>query len=90
MTEFSTRGMTAAQFRKASAEAAQRAKFVAAFTGCVVILATLPIQGWVTMLVMGAIHGAYPAVAAIGYGTSVLFVLGANLLVGFTRRLFRK
>ncbi|MGP3750876.1 hypothetical protein [Streptomyces sp. IBSNAI001] len=90
MTEFDTQGMTAAEYRKASAEAAQKAAFVAAFTGCVVALVTLPFSAWMLMLVMGALHGAYPVVAAVGYGTSILFVLGASLLTGFIRRLFRK
>ncbi|EHM24233.1 hypothetical protein SPW_7327 [Streptomyces sp. W007] len=57
---------------------------------CVVLIAAIPIQAFILMLVMGAAHGAFISVPAIGYGTSVLFVLGANLLAGFTRRLFRK
>ncbi|WP_097964585.1 hypothetical protein [Streptomyces sp. or20] len=57
---------------------------------CVGMVLAIPLQAFVLMLVMGAVHGAFIAVPAIGYGTSVLFVLGANLLAGFTRRLFRK
>ncbi|MEV7250228.1 hypothetical protein [Streptomyces cyaneofuscatus] len=57
---------------------------------CVVLIAALPVQAFILMLAMGAVHGAFIAVPAIGYGTSVLFVLGANLVIGFIRRLFRK
>ncbi|KDQ65743.1 hypothetical protein DT87_00360 [Streptomyces sp. NTK 937] len=57
---------------------------------CVVLIAALPIQAFILMLVMGAVHGAFIAVPAIGYGTSVLFVLGLNMAAGFVRRLFRK
>ncbi|MYW28323.1 hypothetical protein [Streptomyces sp. SID2119] len=72
---------------KSTTAPVQGAAFAAA---CVVLIAALPVQAFVLMLSMGAAHGAFAAVPAIGYGTSVLFVLGANLLAGFTRRLFRK
>ncbi|MFD5198818.1 hypothetical protein ACFWM7_01345 [Streptomyces sp. NPDC058375] len=65
----------------------QGAAFAAA---CVVLIAALPLQAFILMLATGAVHGAFIAVPAIGYGTSILWVLGANLLAGFTRRLFRK
>ncbi len=67
-----------------------RAKGAIIAAGCVVALAALPLNAFILMLVMGALHGAYPAVVAIGYGTSVLYVLGVGLLTGFVRRLFRK
>lgn len=57
---------------------------------CVVLIAALPVQAFVLMLAMGAVHGVYAGIATLGYGTSLLFVMGANLVIGFTRRLFRK
>lgn len=57
--------------------------------GCLVlvlVLALLPFTGWVLMLVMGALHGAFAAVPAIGYGTAVLFMVGINMLLGVVRR----
>lgn len=71
-------------------ERQKQAHGAALAAACVVMIAALPIQAFILMLVMGAVHGAFIAVPAIGYGTSVLWILGANLLVGFTRRLFRK
>jgi hypothetical protein len=81
---------TAAQYRQAQREAEQKAKFVAAFTGCVLVLAALPIQAWLLMLVIGAVHGMFAVVPAVGFGTAVLLVVGLNMLTGLVRRAFRK
>lgn len=80
---------TASQFRAQQKEDAQKAAFVAGFTAVVVFLLLLPLQGWLLMLVFGALHGAFAAVPAVGYGTSVLFVVGLDLLA-FTVKKFRK
>ncbi|MGW6638479.1 hypothetical protein [Streptomyces cyaneofuscatus] len=79
-----------AQARRLTDERQKQTQGALAVVTCVVLIAALPIQAFILMLVMGAVHGAFIAVPAIGYGTSVLFVLGANLLAGFVRRLFRK
>ncbi|WP_069752945.1 hypothetical protein [Streptomyces sp. EN16] len=76
--------------RRLSAEQRRQAEGAAVVVTCVVLIAALPVQAFILMLVMGAVHGAFIAVPAIGYGTSVLWILGATLLAGFTRRLFRK
>ncbi|WP_405927900.1 hypothetical protein OG554_03625 [Streptomyces griseus] len=79
-----------AQARHLSDDAKRQAQGAAFAAACVVMVLAIPIQAFILMLVMGAAHGAFIAVPAIGYGTSVLFVLGLNMLAGFTRRLFRK
>ncbi|MFB7479553.1 hypothetical protein ACFUEM_08615 [Streptomyces anulatus] len=71
-------------------ERQKQAQGAALAAACVFVVMLIPIQAFILMLVMGAVHGAFIAVPAIGYGTSVLFVLGADLIVGFVRRLFRK
>lgn len=76
-------------FGKQDREKAAEAAFVAAFTAVVVALLLLPLQGWLLMLVFGALHGAFAAVPAVGYGTSVLFVVGSDLLA-VTLKKFRK
>ncbi|MFD4699780.1 hypothetical protein [Streptomyces niveus] len=75
--------------RTAQKEDAAQAAFVAGFVAVVVFLLLLPLQGWLLMLVFGALHGAFAAVPAVGYGTSVLFVVGADILA-FTAKKFRK
>lgn len=69
---------------------AQKEAFVKGFTAVVVLLASLPFQAWPVMLVFGALHGAFAAVPAIGYGTTILFVLGANIFTARVRRLLGK
>ncbi|MFI0211973.1 hypothetical protein ACH4OV_25295 [Streptomyces diastaticus] len=53
-----------------------------------VFVASVTLQAWLLMLVVGAVAGL-AATPTIGYGTALLFILGANLLVGYARRLFR-
>ncbi|WP_405620267.1 hypothetical protein [Streptomyces sp. NBC_00076] len=52
-------------------------------------VALLPLQAWVLMLVLGAVHSVAAPVAAVGYGTSLLFILGTDLLA-VTAKKFRK
>jgi hypothetical protein len=42
------------------------------------------------MLVLGAVHGMFAAVPAVGFGTSVLLVIGLNMLTGTVRSALRK
>ncbi|MFD7646366.1 hypothetical protein ACFV5M_01690 [Streptomyces albidoflavus] len=49
---------------------------------------SVTLQAWLLMLVVGAVAGL-TAIPTIGYGTALLFILGANLVVGYARRLFR-
>lgn len=57
---------------------------------CLAVLAVIPLEAWVLMLVLGAVHGIVAAVPAVGFGTAVLLVLGLNMLTGYVRKLFRK
>lgn len=52
-------------------------------------LVLLPLVAFVLMLAVGALHGVVPAVAPIGYGTTVLLVLGLDAAALLTKR-FRK
>jgi hypothetical protein len=52
-------------------------------------LTLLPLHAWVLMLVLGATHSVTDSVAAIGYGTALLFILGVDL-VAVTTKKFRK
>lgn len=79
-----------ARARRLSDDRQQQAHGAALAAACVFVVMLIPLQAFILMLVMGAVHGAFIAVPAIGYGTSVLWILGANLLAGYARRLFRK
>jgi len=57
------------------------------FTGAVNALA---LESWFLMLVLGAVHSVAAGAPAIGYGTAVLFMIGLNMVAGYTRRIFRK
>ncbi|MGH8967299.1 MAG: hypothetical protein ACRDXB_18500 [Actinomycetes bacterium] len=52
-------------------------------------LALLPLVALVLMLAAGAVHGFAPAVPAVGYGTTILLILGADALAYVTSK-FRK
>lgn len=52
-------------------------------------LILLPLVAFALMLAIGAAHGFAPAVPAIGYGTTILLVLGADALSTVTKK-FRK
>ncbi|MGW1268185.1 hypothetical protein [Streptomyces sp. NPDC002491] len=80
---------TAEQLRE---EAKERRQTEAVEAGCAKVgaaLVMLPLVAFVLMLAVGAAHGVVPAVPAIGYGTTVLFVLGADAL-SFIAKKFRK
>jgi hypothetical protein len=55
---------------------------------CVGILAVIPFEAWLLMLVLGAVHGLVVAVPAVGFGTAVLLVIGLNMVTGYARKLF--
>jgi hypothetical protein len=57
---------------------------------CLGMLAVIPFEAWLLMLVLGAIHGIVVAVPAVGFGTAVLLVIGLNMVIGYARKLFRK
>ncbi|GAB1326954.1 hypothetical protein [Streptomyces sennicomposti] len=80
---------TPAEYRKQRAEEKQREAFQrnAAKLGAGLML--LPLLAFVLMLAIGAVHGFAPAVPAIGYGTTVLLILGADALAVVVKK-FRK
>ncbi|CAM5408554.1 hypothetical protein ACTFBT_01185 [Streptomyces microflavus] len=71
------------------AEEAREAKAGAALAAFATALLLLPLLAFILMLVFGAIHGAFTVWPAIGYGTSVLYILGIDL-VAFLSKRFRK
>ncbi len=70
-------------------EKAQRQAFVTASGKVAAGLALLPVQAWILMLFAGALHGIAAPVAAFGYGTAILIILGVDL-VAVTTKKFRK
>lgn len=69
-------------------EEAREAKAGAAMVALLVALTLLPVQAFLLMLIMGALHGI-AALPAVGFGTSVLLVAGVDLLA-YTSKKFRK
>ncbi|MEV7425172.1 hypothetical protein [Streptomyces sp. NPDC091212] len=61
-----------------------------AVAGCAGALAAYPLEAWLLMLVLGAVHGAFAAVPAVGFGTALLFVIGLNMATGYLRRVFSR
>ncbi|MGW2514999.1 hypothetical protein ACWC0A_37655 [Streptomyces scopuliridis] len=55
---------------------------------CLGILAALPAEAWLLMLVLGAVHSVVAVVPTVGFGTAILFVLGLNMVTGYTWRIF--
>lgn len=80
---------TAAEYRKQAKEQEQREAVQRSATNFLVNVAFLPLHAWVLMLVLGAVHSVFAPVAAVGYGTALLFVLGVDLLA-VTSKKFRK
>jgi hypothetical protein len=80
---------TAAEFRKAAQEERQRAEFQRHFTRLVSALAMLPLVSYVLMLAAGAAHGVVDEVPPLGYGATLLLVLGADAL-SLVAKKFRK
>ncbi|MCM2391729.1 hypothetical protein [Streptomyces albipurpureus] len=66
------------------------AETIAGVAVIVVALISLALQSWLVMLIIGAVHGVAAGVPAIGYGTTVLFVLGGNMLAALVARALRK
>ncbi|MFI9123864.1 hypothetical protein ACIGW0_31485 [Streptomyces bikiniensis] len=48
-----------------------------------------PLEAWLLMLVIGALHGLTAGVPAIGYGTALLLTLGVDLAAWWLGR-FRR
>jgi hypothetical protein len=61
----------------------------AALAALVTALILLPLQGWFFMLAVGVLHGIAAAVPAIGYGATLLLMMGVDV-VAFTAKKFRK
>lgn len=72
-----------------TADEARKRKADEAVTATVGSVMVLPLEAWILMLVVGALHGMGAPVAAIGYGTALLIVLGVDLLA-YTSKKFRK
>ncbi|WP_327379428.1 hypothetical protein [Streptomyces sp. NBC_01212] len=71
------------------AQEAREARAGRALAAFVTALLLLPLLAFVLMLVFGAIHGMFFAWPAVGYGTSMLIILGIDLLA-FLSKQFRK
>ncbi|MEU3285592.1 hypothetical protein [Streptomyces longwoodensis] len=77
---------------EARREAEERRQVKAVQDGCAKVTAALaltPLVAFVVMLAVGALHGVVPAVAPVGYGTTVLLVLGLDAAALITKK-FRK
>ncbi|WP_369147058.1 hypothetical protein [Streptomyces sp. R44] len=59
------------------------------FGGWLVIGALSPLEAWLLMLVIGALHGLAPVIPAAGYGTALLLTLGLDLAAWWAGR-FRR
>ncbi|MYY03076.1 MULTISPECIES: hypothetical protein [unclassified Streptomyces] len=80
---------TPAENRARAKEQRQREAFQQSAVKLATDLALLPLVALVLMLAVGAAHGFAPAVPAIGYGTTVLLVIGADALA-YVAKKFRK
>ncbi|MEV5319149.1 hypothetical protein AB0K92_16090 [Streptomyces sp. NPDC052687] len=80
---------TPAQLQQERREEERKEKFVDSVTALMANLALLPLHAWILMLVLGAVHSVIAPVAAVGYGTALLFVLGVDL-VAVTSKKFRR
>jgi preprotein translocase subunit SecD len=78
-----------AQFRQQAQERARKEAFARNAGRFLTTLLLLPLVAFLLMLAVGAVHGFAPAVPAIGYGTTLLLVLGVDALSALTK-LFRK
>ncbi|MGW0468323.1 hypothetical protein ACWDX6_24110 [Streptomyces sp. NPDC003027] len=74
---------TATEYRAARAKEAEKAQqrraLMEAGGWAVIFVVFSPLEAWLLMLVLGAIHGVFAPVAAVGYGTALLFLLGVDL-----------
>jgi hypothetical protein len=80
---------TAAEFRTQAKERERKEAFEKRAANFTANLVLLPLLAYVFMLAVGAVHGFAPAVPALGYGTTLLLVLGADALAMVTKK-FRK
>ncbi|MFE7624259.1 hypothetical protein [Streptomyces sp. NPDC057509] len=77
---------TAGEYRARAKEQKQREAFREGATRFVSNLALLPLIAFILMLAVGAVHGFAPAVPAIGYGTTILLIVGADALAHVTKK----
>ncbi|MEU1074310.1 MULTISPECIES: hypothetical protein [unclassified Streptomyces] len=54
---------------------------------CAAALLILPLEAWLLMLVLGAVHGVVAVVPAVGFGTALLLLVGVGMLTGYLRKL---
>ena len=80
---------TAAELRAQAKERERKEAFERAAGKFLGTLLLIPLLAFLLMLAVGAVHGFAPAVPAIGYGTTLLLVLGVDALSALTK-LFRK
>ncbi|MFJ3588595.1 hypothetical protein ACIQUY_04805 [Streptomyces sp. NPDC090231] len=80
---------TAAQYRAHVKAQEQKAAFQQQARSLATNLLALPLTAFLLMLAIGAAHGFAPAIPAIGYGTTILLVMGADALSAVTKK-FRK
>jgi hypothetical protein len=69
---------------------AQHTASAVAVQTCLAAVALAPLEAWLLMLVVGALHGLAAGVPAIGYGTALLLTLGADLAAVQVRKFRRK
>ncbi|MET9480954.1 hypothetical protein [Streptomyces sp. NPDC006638] len=65
--------------REAVREADQAERLEVAVGSFVTVLLLLPVKAWLLMLVVGAVHGIFAPVMAVGYGTALLLMIGVDL-----------
>lgn len=70
-----------------TADEARKRKAEEVLVKATVGVVLLPLEAWILMLVLGAVHGIVAPVAAVGYGTAFLFALGFDLLAHLVRKL---
>ncbi|MEU1254801.1 hypothetical protein ABZ445_16125 [Streptomyces chartreusis] len=81
---------TAEQRAKEARERKQKEAFQAGCAKLGTALLLMPLVAFTLMLAIGAVHGFAPAVPAIGYGTTILIVLGVDALALVTKPFRRK
>jgi hypothetical protein len=81
---------TAAQFRHEERLRQERERFAETASKFMASVILLPIHAWVLMLVLGAAHSVAAPVAAVGYGTAFLFVMGFDLAAATAKKFRRR
>lgn len=72
------------------AEGAREAKAGVVMGAFMTALVTIPLEAFVLMVLMAALHGVAGAVPAVGYVSALVLVVGADFVIAKARRLFRK